>query len=65
MGAEAGMSWHWSGVSLLLLAGAGYLTACAVYVWRYRRGPTAASLVVVLAALAQWGRGTRRRARCW
>src|SRR5512132_1008410 len=49
------MSWHWSGISLLLLAGAGYLTACAVYVWRYRRGPTAASLVVVLAALAQWG----------
>jgi PAS domain S-box-containing protein len=49
------MSWHWSGTSLLLLAGAGYLTACAVYVWRYRRGPTAASLVVVLAALAQWG----------
>ena len=49
------MSWHWSGVSLLLLAGAGYLTVCAVYVWRYRRGPTAASLVVVLAALAQWG----------
>ena len=36
------MSWHWSGTSLLLLAGAGYLTACAVYVWRYRRGPTAA-----------------------
>jgi hypothetical protein len=49
------MSWHWSGISLLLLAGAGYLTACAVYVWRYRRGPTAVSLVVVLAALAQWG----------
>jgi PAS domain S-box-containing protein len=49
------MSWHWSGTSLLLLAGAGYLIACAVYVWRYRRGPTAASLVVVLAALAQWG----------
>jgi PAS domain S-box-containing protein len=49
------MSWHWSGTSLLLLAGAGYLTACAVYVWRYRRGPTATSLVVVLAALAQWG----------
>lgn len=49
------MSWHWSGISLLLLVGAGYLTACAVYVWRYRRGPTAASLVVVLAALAQWG----------
>ena len=49
------MSWHWSGISLLLLAGAGYLTVCAVYVWRFRRGPTAASLVVVLAALAQWG----------
>src|SRR5215213_3508330 len=49
------MSWHWSGISLLLVAGAGYLTACAVYVWRYRRGPTVASLVVVLAALAQWG----------
>jgi PAS domain S-box-containing protein len=49
------MSWHWSGTSLLLVGGAGYLTACAVYVWRYRRGPTAASLVVVLAALAQWG----------
>ena len=49
------MSWRWSGTSLLLLAGAGYLTVCAVYVWRYRRGPTAASLVVVLAALAQWG----------
>jgi len=49
------MSWHWSSTSLLLLAGAGYLTACAVYVWRHRRGPTAASLVVVLAALAEWG----------
>ena len=49
------MSWRWSGTSLLLLGGAGYLTACAVYVWRYRRGPTAVSLVVVLAALAQWG----------
>src|SRR6266545_4351747 len=49
------MSWRWSGTSLLLLGGAVYLTSCAVYVWRYRRGPTAASLVVVLAALAQWG----------
>ncbi len=49
------MSWHWSGTSLLLLGGAAYLTACAVYVWRYRRDPAAASLVVVLAALAQWG----------
>ena len=49
------MSWHWWAISLLLLGGAGYLTVCAVYVWRYRRGPTAASLVVVLAALAQWG----------
>ena len=49
------MSWRWSATSLLLLGGAVYLTACAVYVWRYRRGPTAASLVVVLAALAQWG----------
>jgi PAS domain S-box-containing protein len=48
------MSWRWSGSSLLLLAGAGGLTACAVYVWRYRRRPTATSLVVVLAALAQW-----------
>src|SRR5574341_631829 len=49
------MSWRWSATSLLLLGGAVYLTACAVYVWRYRRGPTVASLVVVLAALAQWG----------
>jgi PAS domain S-box-containing protein len=49
------MSWRWSATSLLLLAGAGYLAACAAYVWRYRRGPTASSLVVVLAALAQWG----------
>jgi PAS domain S-box-containing protein len=48
------MSWRWSGTSLLLLAGAGCLTACAVYVWRYRRSPTATSLVVVLAALVQW-----------
>jgi hypothetical protein len=48
------MSWRWSATSLLLLGGAVYLTACAVYVWRYCRGPTAASLVV-LAALAQWG----------
>src|SRR6266540_4386288 len=48
------MSWRWSGTSLLLLAGAGCLTACAVYVWRYRRTPTATSLVVVLAALVQW-----------
>ena len=48
------MSWRWSGTSLLLLAGAGCLTACAVYVWRYRRSPAATSLVVVLAALVQW-----------
>ena len=48
------MSGHWSGTSLLLLAGAGCLTACAVYVWRYRRSPTAISLVLVLAALVQW-----------
>src|SRR5574341_546717 len=49
------MSWRWSVTSLLLLGGAVYLAACAVYVWRHRRGPTVASLVVVLAALAQWG----------
>ena len=48
------MSWRWSGTSLLLLAGAGCLTACAVYVWRFRRSPAATSLVVVLAALVQW-----------
>jgi PAS domain S-box-containing protein len=48
------MSWRWSGTSLLLLAGAGCLTACAVYVWRYRRSPTATSLVVVLVALVEW-----------
>jgi PAS domain S-box-containing protein len=48
------MSWRWSGTSLLLLAGAACLTACAVYVRRYRRSPTATSLVVVLAALVQW-----------
>src|SRR6266536_4560611 len=47
------MSWRWSGTSLLL-GGAVCLTACAVYVWRYRRSPTATSLVVVLAALVQW-----------
>src|SRR5262245_8674887 len=48
------MSWRWSSTSLLLLAGAGCLTACAVYVWRHRRTPAATSLVVVLAALVQW-----------
>src|SRR6266700_1575452 len=48
------MSWRWSGTSLLLLVGAGCLTACAVYGWRYRRSPTATSLVVVLAALVEW-----------
>ena len=49
------MSWRWSGTSLLLLGGAGCLTACAVYGWRYRRSATAAtSLVVVLAALVEW-----------
>jgi len=48
------MSWRWSGTSLLLLGGAGCLTACAVYGWRYRRSPTATSLVVVLAALVEW-----------
>src|SRR6266700_260 len=48
------MSWRWSGTSLLLLVGAGCLAVCAVYVWRYRRSPTATSLVVVLAALVQW-----------
>jgi PAS domain S-box-containing protein len=47
------MSWRWLGTSLLL-GGAGCLTACAVYVWRYRRRPTATSLVVVLLALVQW-----------
>jgi PAS domain S-box-containing protein len=49
------MSWHWSGTSLLLLAGAACLTACAVYVLRHRGSPAATSLVVVLAALVQWG----------
>jgi PAS domain S-box-containing protein len=48
------MSWRWSGTSLLLLAGAACLTACAVYVWRYRRSPTATSLVVVLVATICW-----------
>jgi PAS domain S-box-containing protein len=48
------MSWRWSGTSLLLLVGAGCLTACVVYVWRYRRSPMATSLAVVLAALVQW-----------
>ena len=48
------MTWRWSGTSLLLLAGSGCLTACAVYVSRYRRSPTAISLVVVLVATTQW-----------
>jgi PAS domain S-box-containing protein len=48
------MSWRWSGTSLLLLLGAGCLTACAIYVWRYRRSPTATSLVVVLVATVWW-----------
>jgi PAS domain S-box-containing protein len=48
------MSWRWSGTSLVLLAGAACLTACAVYVWRYRRSPTATSLVVVLLATTLW-----------
>jgi signal transduction histidine kinase len=48
------MSWRWSGTSLLLLGGAACLTACAVYVWRYRRSPTATSLVVVLLATTWW-----------
>jgi PAS domain S-box-containing protein len=48
------MSWRWSGTSLLLLGGAGCLIACAVYVWRHRRSPTATSLVVVLLALIEW-----------
>jgi PAS domain S-box-containing protein len=47
------MSWRWSDTSLLL-AGAVCLTACALYVWRYRRRPTATSLLVVLAALVEW-----------
>ena len=47
------MSWRWLGTTLLLV-GAGCLTACAVYIWRYRRRPTATSLVVVLAALVEW-----------
>jgi N-terminal 7TM region of histidine kinase len=48
------MSWRWSGTSLLLLAGAACLTTCAVYVWRYRRSPTATSLVAVLLATTWW-----------
>jgi signal transduction histidine kinase len=47
------MSWRWLGTGLLL-GGAACLTACAVYIWRYRRRPTATSLVVVLAALVEW-----------
>ncbi len=47
------MSWRWLGTALLLV-GAGCLIICAVYVWRYRRRPTATSLLVVLAALIQW-----------
>ena len=49
------MSWRWSGTSLLLLAGAACLGACAVYVWRFRRSPAGTSLVVVLAGTVQWG----------
>jgi PAS domain S-box-containing protein len=48
------MTWRWSGTSLVLLAGAGCLTACAAYVSRYRRSATATSLVVVLVATTQW-----------
>ena len=48
------MTWRWSGTSLVLLAGAGCLTACAAYVSRYRRSLTATSLVVVLVATTQW-----------
>jgi signal transduction histidine kinase len=48
------MSWRWSPTSLLLLGGAACLTACAVYVWCYRRSPTATSLVVVLLATTWW-----------
>src|SRR5262245_19648697 len=47
------MSWPWLRTALLL-GGAGCLIACAVYSWRYRRWPTAASFVLVLAALIQW-----------
>jgi PAS domain S-box-containing protein len=47
------MTWRWLGIGLLLI-GAGCLITCAVYVWRYRRRPTATSLLVVLAALVQW-----------
>ena len=48
------MAWRWSPTSLLLLGGAACLTACAVYVWRYRRSHTATSLVVVLLATTWW-----------
>jgi PAS domain S-box-containing protein len=47
------MSWPWLGTTLLL-GGAGCLIACAVYIWRYQRRPTATSFVLVLAALVQW-----------
>jgi PAS domain S-box-containing protein len=47
------MSWRWLSTGVLL-GGAGCLIACAVYIWRYRRRPTATSLVLVLAALVQW-----------
>jgi PAS domain S-box-containing protein len=48
------MSWRWSGTSFLLLGGAACLSACSIYVWRYRRSATASSLVVVLLATIQW-----------
>jgi signal transduction histidine kinase len=48
------MAWRWSPTSLLLLGGAACLTACAVYVRRYRRSHTATSLVVVLLATIWW-----------
>src|SRR6266545_4550742 len=48
------MSWRWSGSTFVTLAGAIGVAVCALYAWRRRGSPAAASLVVALLAATEW-----------
>src|SRR6266540_3435250 len=48
------MSWRWSGSTFVTLAGAIGVAVCALYAWRRRGSPAAASLAVALLAATEW-----------
>src|SRR6266496_736462 len=48
------MSWRWSGSTFVTLAGAIGVAVCALYAWRRRGTPAAASLALALLAATEW-----------